>query len=147
MTSPSLKWDGPEDDHPARRASRNSYNRVVSKDKKGWLALWAADGEIHDPVGASFLDPTGKGHHGIDAIAAFWDAAIENVSISIHVKESLACGLSCANVVQFELVMGNRPPHVTEVVSVYNVNEQGLLVSMHAYWEPERMLAAMDKAQ
>ena len=61
------------DDHPARRAGLLSQRYVANGEREKWLDLFADDGVIQDPVGASPLDPTGKGHRGKAAIAAFWD--------------------------------------------------------------------------
>ena len=63
-------------EHPARRAGQNSMRNVKAKDKTAWLALFADDAVIEDPVGVSPLDPSGQGHRGKAAIARFWDTVI-----------------------------------------------------------------------
>ena len=49
--------------------------------KETWLALFADDAVIEDPIGPSPLDPEGRGHRGKEAIAAFWDLAIATVKL------------------------------------------------------------------
>ena len=75
------------DEHPARAASHRSMDAVARKAKDEWVALFAEDGFVQDPVGRSPLDETGEGHHGHDGIGRFWDATIagiERVEFEIH---------------------------------------------------------------
>ena len=79
--------------HPARAMSQRSMDAVGAKDREGWLALWAEDGWVEDPIGVSFLDPTGLGHHGPEGRARFWDNAIASTeSIRFELHDSFACG-------------------------------------------------------
>ena len=80
------------DEHPARLASKRSIAAVRAKDKAAWLALFADDAVIEDPVGVSPIDPTGKGHRGREAIDRFWDKHIAPVTIDFEVRESHASG-------------------------------------------------------
>lgn len=50
--------------------------------KEDWVALFAPDGVVEDPVGPSMFDPEGKGHHGHEGIGGFWDIAIAGVKLS-----------------------------------------------------------------
>ena len=61
---------------PAHEAGRRSREAVMARDKEAWLAVFADDAIVEDPIGPSAFDPEGKGHRGRDAIAAFWDLAI-----------------------------------------------------------------------
>ena len=101
-----IVWRAPDGDHPARRASQASYAAVVAKDKQRWLSLFADDAVLEDPVGPSFFDPEGSGHHGKEAIAAFWDAAIAPVAeFTFTIRDSFAGGNACANVGTFSTRM------------------------------------------
>ena len=62
--------------HPAHVAGQRSRAAVAARDKDAWLAVFADDAIVQDPIGPSFFDPEGKGHQGKEAIAAFWDKAI-----------------------------------------------------------------------
>ena len=50
--------------HPAQSASIQSMRNVRAKKRDAWLALFAADAVVQDPVGQSPLDPVGEGHRG-----------------------------------------------------------------------------------
>ncbi len=75
-----------EGEHPARRASLLSREYVQTHNREGWLGLWSEDAIIEDPIGVSYIDPTGEGHRGIAARANFYDSFIApaNIRIEIH---------------------------------------------------------------
>jgi steroid Delta-isomerase len=140
----AVTWSGPETTHPARTASRRSMDAVSRGAKEEWLGLFAADGVVEDPVGVSMFDPTGGGHHGHEGIARFWDITIANVErFEFDVRDSFAAGSEVANVgtITTFLPGGNRVD--TDGVFVYRVNEEGLIVSMRAFWETERAMATL----
>ena len=56
--------------HPARDASLRSMQAVEAGDRSAWLALFAEDAVVEDPIGPSPFDPEGDGHRGREAIAA-----------------------------------------------------------------------------
>ena len=56
-----------EKEHPARRAALLSREYVHTKNREGWLGLYAQDAIIQDPIGISPIDPEGKGHRGPSA--------------------------------------------------------------------------------
>ena len=123
------------DEHPARRAGRLSQRYVASGEREKWLALFADDAVIEDPVGPSPLDPTGKGQRGKAAIADFWDRVISKGKVSFDYPRSFAAGDECA----FTGTVINSFPGGKQFradgVFVYRVNEAGQLVSLRAYWE------------
>jgi steroid Delta-isomerase len=144
--SAAVVWDAPDGDHPARRLSQRSYDAVVRKAKEEWLALFAEDAVLEDPVGPSFLDPEGAGHRGKDAISAFWDAAIAPVAeFRFHIRESFAGGDACANVGTFSTVLEDGTHADTELVAVYRLDQDGRIASMAAHWEVERTMATLRK--
>ena len=72
---------------------------VEAGDREAWLALFSDDAVVEDPVGPSMFDPDGKGHHGREAIAAFYDNVIGvNESIRFAIRDSYLCGDEVANV-------------------------------------------------
>lgn len=112
--------------------------------KEEWLALFAADGVVEDPVGVSMFDPTGDGHRGHAAIGAFWDMTIANVErFAFDIRDSFAAGNEVANVGTITTFLPGGSVVDTEGVFVYRVNEDGLIVSMRAFWEAERTLASL----
>lgn len=130
-------------EHPARAASQRSMQAVQGKTKDAWLALFAEDALIEDPVGISPLDPEGKGHRGRAAISAFWDTFIGPNQISFDIWHSYAAGNEVANVGAITTTTPAGTKAVAEGVFVYRVNDQGNLVSLRAFWEFEKMMASM----
>lgn len=115
---------------------------VGARDKQAWLALWSEDGCVEDPVGPSFLDPTGQGHRGKEAIGAFFDANIGGLeAIAFDITDSFAAGSEVANVGTIRLTLPGGSTMRCEGVFVYRIDTAGLLVSLRAFWETERMMA------
>jgi steroid Delta-isomerase len=142
VDSPAITWTASDTAHPARVASQRSADAVARGDKQGWLDLFAADGIVEDPVGPSWFDPGGNGHHGHDGIAAFWDTAIAGVELfHFTITDSFANGDECANVGTITSVLGDGTRVDTEGVFVYRVDERGLIRSMRAFWELDRAMA------
>ncbi len=135
-------------EHPARAASRRSMEIVQRKvrkagDKEEWLALFADDAIIEDPIGRSPLDPEGKGHRGKAAIAAFWDAHVASIGITLDIERSYACGNEVANVGTITTRMPDGTTATVEGVFTYRVNDAGKLTALRAYWEFGRMVGSM----
>jgi len=124
-----------EPKNAAQRAGFESIARVMAKDKEGWLALYAEDAIVQDPVGVSPLDPTGLGHRGTEGISRFWDAAIAPGSKTITIRESHPCADECANVLTIRNDLPNGMVVDVELVAVYRTNADGKIASMKAYWD------------
>jgi ketosteroid isomerase-like protein len=140
-----LTWDAPGGPHPARDAARASMTAVAEGRKDDWLALFAPDALVQDPVGPSMLDPDGEGHQGTEAIGQFWDANFGAVTrFHFQVKESFANGPSCANVATITMWLGDSGATMqVDMVAVYTVGSTGKIASLRAYWEPERAMATI----
>ena len=119
----------------AQEASKKSAENVMGKNRDGWLALFADDAVLCDPVGVSPLDPTGEGHKGKEAIAAFYDSVIAPGTITMEILNSHPCGDECANVVKLSNDIGGGMVIKTEMVALYKANDEGKIVSLKAYWE------------
>ncbi len=146
IESAAITWNAPDGDNPARRISQRSYDAVSRKAKEEWLALFADDAVLEDPVGPSFFDEDGKGHRGKDGISAFWDLAIapiERFHATIH--DSFANGPHCANVGRFTIRLADGTVSETDLVAVYRLNADGLIESMRAHWEVDRTMASLRK--
>ncbi|HKN51693.1 MAG TPA: nuclear transport factor 2 family protein [Amycolatopsis sp.] len=136
-----VSWDTAAEQPPARRAAFASMTAVSQGDKDGWLSLFAPDGVVEDPVGPSMFDAEGKGHHGHDGIAAFWDLTIANVErFEFVIRDSHAAGDEVANVGTITTYLPGGYRVDTDGVFVYRVGENGLITSMRAFWETERAL-------
>ncbi|WP_226437609.1 nuclear transport factor 2 family protein [Rhodococcus yananensis] len=128
------------EEHPARVASRASQAAASGKRKDEWLALFADDACVEDPVGPSGFDPEGTGHRGHDAIAKFYDMTIANTdSLEFLVDDVLVCGDECVNIGTIRTTIAGQIIDA-EGVFVYRVNSDGKLVSLRAFWEVERAM-------
>lgn len=142
-----IVWNAPNGDHPARRASQRSYTAAGAGRLEDWLEVYAEDAVIEDPVGPSYFDPEGTGHHGHEAIRAFWEKAIAPIEqFTFTINDSHACGSSCANVGTITTRFPDGTTVDTDLVMVYTVREDGRVASMRAFWELDRAMGTMRKA-
>ena len=125
-------------DHPAHLAGQRSRDAVAARDKDAWLAVFADDAVVEDPIGPSPFDPQGIGHRGRDAISAFWDKAIAATDkIEFDFVDSFRCGSEEANVGSIVTTMAGHQI-TTEGVFTYRVNEAGQMSALRAFWEAPR---------
>jgi steroid Delta-isomerase len=130
-----------ENEHPARRAALLSREYVHSKNRAGWLGLYAEDAIIEDPIGVSMIDPVGKGHRGPAARETFWDTFIAPMNIEIEILDSFAAGLEVANLLilttTFDGGEGKMFQQKVHGVFTYHVDEAGKILSLRGYWDTE----------
>lgn len=121
----------------ARDLARRSQAAVRAKDRDGWLALFAPDAVVADPIGPSPLDPAGNGHRGPAAIAAFYDNVIApNDAITFEIERSYQCGDEVADVGIIRTVLpGGKHVAVVRGVYTYRGNGAGQIAALRAYWE------------
>jgi steroid delta-isomerase len=124
-----------------REMSKRSMAAIESKDRDGWLSLFAEDAVVEDPVGPSMLDPEGLGHRGKEAIARFFDDVIApNDKIEFTIKLSYQSGPEVANVGTIDITFpGGTQIASVDLVSTYRIGKDGRLESLRAHWEPEQM--------
>jgi steroid Delta-isomerase len=124
-----------------RELAIRSRAAVQAGDREGWLALFAHDAVVQDPIGPSPFDPEGKGHHGRQAIAAFYDTVIgPSESISFEIEQSYRCGDEVADVgIIRTTIAGGTHQAVVHGVYTYRANGDGKLVSLRAFWEFETL--------
>ena len=133
-----------EDEHPARAMARRSMDAVGRKAKDEWVALFAEDGVVQDPVGQSPLDEAGEGHRGHEAIAAFWDATIASIErVGFEIHDSFAAGDEVANVATILAHLPGGLVMRTDGVFVYRLGPDGKLSSLRAFWEWDRAMATI----
>jgi ketosteroid isomerase-like protein len=118
---------------------------VAEGRKDDWLALFAPDALVEDPVGPSMLDPSGAGHRGTAAIREFWDKNFGAVSrFHFLVKDSFANGPSSANIATITMWLGDGGATMqVDMVAVYTVDPGGKIISLRAHWEPDRAMATI----
>ena len=122
-------------EHPAMAASKASWSAVQRKAKQEWLALFAEDACIEDPIGVSPLDPEGKGQRGKQAIERFWDANIAPNTIEIDMKHSYAAGNEAAHLGTLTTTFPNGSKVIVEGIFTYKLTDEGKLSSLRGYWD------------
>ncbi len=121
----------------ARELGIRSRAAVTARDREGWLDLFADDAVVEDPIGPSPFDPEGKGHHGREAIAAFYDTVIApNAEVTFEIKASYLCGDEVADLGIIRTTLaGGAQQAVVHGVYTYRTNGAGKLAALRAYWE------------
>jgi steroid Delta-isomerase len=143
----AVDWEAPDDDHPARRAARASMAAAAGGRRQEWLGLFAPNAVIEDPVGPSMLDAEGKGHRGTEEIERFWDENIARVeTFHFRVTDSFANGPACANVVTITTTMAGGITMTIDCLTVYTIDDDGLVTSFRAHWEPDRAMATLTRS-
>jgi steroid delta-isomerase len=132
-------------DAPVHLAGKRSREAAMARDKEAWLALFADDAIVEDPIGPSHFDPDGKGHRGKEAIARFFDMAIAPSQLEFHFEQTYQCGNEEANVGHIVIVASGYRV-VAEGVFTYRVNDDGRIASLRAYWELDRAAASATPA-
>ena len=115
----------------------------MAKDKQSWLALFADDAFLADPVGKSILDPEGHGHHGKAAIEQFWDDVIAKANLTLVASQRIACDNTCVAVLQATNDLGGGVKTVIDMVGLYEVNADGKLSSLKVYWDFDQLMAQL----
>lgn len=139
-----VHWKATRESHPARDAALASMDAVSRGAKDEWLSLFAADAVVEDPVGPSAFDPEGKGHHGREAISAFWETAIAQAErIEFFIDDSFACGNEVANVGTITTHLPDGSTMDAEGVFSYRVDEEGRVKALRAFWEFDRAVATL----
>jgi ketosteroid isomerase-like protein len=121
----------------ARELGLKSRAAVTAGDREGWLSLFADDAFVQDPIGPSAFDPEGSGHHGRDAIAAFYDTVIaSSEAITFDITESYLCGDEVADVGIIRTTLaGGTHQAIVRGVYTYRTDGAGKIASLRAYWE------------
>ena len=122
----------------AQELSFLSRDYAVAKDKENWLALFAEDALVQDPIGKSPLDPEGNGHRGIAAIEKFYDTVIANGDIEFTIIESIPCADECANYAQIVNLVGDIKIE-TKMIVIYRINSNNKIASLRAFWDYQKM--------
>ena len=122
-------------EHPARAAAQASMAAVAAGARSAWLALFADNAVVEDPIGPSMFDPEGAGHRGPEAIAAFYDTVIGPNRIDFDIRESYACGSEVANVGTITTTLPDGSRAIVEGVYTYRVDDHGRILALRAFWE------------
>ena len=124
----------------ALEMSKQSMKLSEAKDREGWLALFADDAVVEDPVGPSFVDPEGKGQRGKEAITAFYDSVIsQSESLKFTIRQSIDCGDEVANIGEIRITLPGNQVGIVQIANIYKVNTEGKLVSLRSFWEQDKL--------
>ena len=122
----------------ARELGQASMAAVQARDRQAWLALFADDGVVEDPIGPSAFDPEGQGHRGLEAIAAFYDSVIAaNESITFDIRQSFLCGDEAANVGVIRIAFAGGVAVEVDGIYMYRRSPDDKIASLRAFWEPD----------
>ena len=114
------------------RATIERYQTTFNRgDRGGWLALFAEDGQLEDPVGS----PPRTGPTGL---AAFWDeihdGSRHEVGRTVRmVQGPLVCGLEAAWAFELRIPHGERTA-VVEIIDQAVFADDGLIRRLRAFW-------------
>ena len=116
----------------ARELAESSLRLTKDRDRAGWLALFASDAFIEDPVG-------GGRHEGIEAITAFYDSTISTVeSFDYEIERSYLCGSEVALAIRFAIVAAGVKLDM-DVINIYAAAPDGAhLQSLRSWWDGTR---------
>ena len=138
-----------KENNRAYQAAIKSREYVHNGDKEGWLALFAEQGCIEDPIGVSMLDASGNGHATPEQREAFWDNTIAMSKTHITILQSFTVADNeCANVLQLDVEItmnGNVFTQQVNGVFTYKVDDDGKILALRGYWEFEEALATLQE--
>ena len=107
----------------------------TADDRDAFLDAFADDGVIEDPVGT-------PAHAGRDARGAFWDTVHQLTErMTFDVKDVVVCGSEAAMV--FRIHAGTADAGIVlDAVDIFQVDDDGKIASMRAYWDMGRAAPA-----
>lgn len=111
------------------RSTVDAYvDAYARNDKAAFLALWAPEGVLEDPVGT-------PSHQGVEALGAFWDGARELADrIELAPVAVIVTGDEAAMVFEIHAHIGEGGL-LMQAVDVMRVGDDGRLLSVRAYWD------------
>jgi steroid Delta-isomerase len=118
------------------RAAIDAYAAAYrDNDRDAFLDVFADDGVIIDPVGT-------PAHAGREARGAFWDTVHQlTEKITFNVKDVVVCGNEGAMVFGIHAGSGDSGI-VLDAVDIFEVDDDGKVTLMKAYWDMSRATLA-----
>jgi steroid Delta-isomerase len=121
-----------------RELAETSLRLTKEGDRDGWLALFADDAVVEDPVGTSPFTGTTGGHRGKEAITRFRDEVIAGLeAFDYEIERAYVCGDEVAMVVTFHMTTGGNTSDM-DVVNIYKATADGKLASLRSFWDGSR---------
>jgi len=111
-----------------------SMRAAVAGDREAWLALYAEDAVLEDPVGPSMWDVEGKGHRGKQRWPRSGIGLSANRGLEFELRERYVGGNEVANVLTVRSALADGQKIEFGMVTVMRSNAQGLIQSLRAFW-------------
>ena len=120
-----------------QEAITNYFAAIRNMDADAFVAVFAADGVSHDPVGA----PPFSGHDGLRKFfggiqATFAELNMTETAVYINKNEAAVHW-------QAEGVGKNGKSTNFSGINVFTCNEDGRIATLRAYWNPRAMMAQL----
>lgn len=121
---------------------RDTIGRYIAafaaNDKDGWLALFAADATLEDPVGSEVM-------HGTEGIAAFWDFSHTLADSIVLEPGGPACvaGHEAAFPIHIVSEVGGAKV-MLNAIDVMTFTDDARIATMRAYWDMADMVPYPD---
>lgn len=122
---------------PIEKTITAHFAATRAMDREAWVRTFAADGVTHDPVGTT-------PHKGHAAIGKFFDGIVrmtENVGLTEN--QVYVCGDKAAVKWTGRGIGKNKKPFTFEGIDVFDIDAQGKIKTLHAYWDPARLMAQL----
>lgn len=110
--------------------------RFSAGDRDGWLALWAEDATMEDPVGSPV-------RNGRDAVAEFYDGSVggaDSVTLTL-VGEPIVCGDQAAFRFEIRPVLGGTT-FTVHAIDVMTFDEDAKITSQRAFVDLTKLAPA-----
>lgn len=112
-------------------AAINSHCETLSNhDKDGWLALWADDAVLEDPVGVDTF-------RGIESLqTTFWKMVEDLSPMKLWLeRDVIVCGNEAIAILQGVVTREGALQHVGPLVDHFTFNDAGKISMMRAFWK------------
>ncbi len=111
------------------RATIDAYCAAFTADRDGWLALFADDATVEDPVGTDV-------HRGKEAIGAFWDVShgIADEIVLTPSRYVKVAGNEAAFAMDARMRAGDDVNGMS-IIDVMTFDDAGRITSQRAFWD------------
>jgi steroid delta-isomerase len=112
-------------------AAIKSHCRTLSAhDKEGWLALWAEDTVLEDPVGVDT-------YRGLESLrTTFWNLVHDLSPMKLWLdKDVIVCGNEAIGILYGVVTRDGKLTKVGPIVDHFTFDQNGKIKSMRAFWK------------
>lgn len=118
--------------------ARTAMKAVETGRREDWLACFAADAQVEDPVG--HVPPM----VGRDALAAFWDNAISLLAKTrFDVSREWDAGHEAVLVATVSVIAADGATTSYDGAFHYTIDDAGAIASLRAFWDLPAVVAAL----